>query len=999
MTTTASRRQMLLVVFVLSGFAGLIYQSIWSHYLGLFLGHAAYAQALVLALFMGGMAVGAAWIAKAGERWRNLIRWYALIELAIGVLGLLFHLIFTGVVGLSYDVLIPAIGSSAGITALKWLLAAVLILPQTVLLGMTFPLMSGGLIRRYPGQDGNLLGGLYFTNSMGAALGALASAFVLLPAFGLPGTLVTAGVVNVAVALLAWWLAREPEPEAVRSSTSKPGAVQAGEGATGILRLVLFGTALSGAASFVYEIVWIRMLGMAVGSTMHAFELMLAAFIAGIALGGLWIRKRADRTDDPLRLVGWMQVFMGLAALLSLVFYANAFEWVGWLMAALSNNDGGYVLFNLGTAAISVLIMMPAAFFAGTTLPLFTVALLRAGFGERSIGRVYAWNTMGSIFGVFLAIHLLIPGLGLKLALCVGALVDMAIGLVLLRTRASTNRDMARFATGGVMAAAALVVAIVGISFDPMKMASGVFRTGRATLQASTELLFYQDGKTASVSAYRAEDGTVVIATNGKPDASIAMEDGASATPDESTMVLAAALPLAIHPRPDHVGVIGFGSGLTTHAFLADPRIKRVDTVEIERAMVVGAQVFGERVRRAYTDPRSNIVIDDAKAYFAGQRGGYDIIISEPSNPWISGIGSLFSKEFYRFIPGQMKGDGLFVQWVQLYEINDELVSSILNAMTPAFGDYAAWISNSADLIIVATPADKLPEFDYSRVFSGALGAELRYAGIANGSELQFRKIADARMLRALGRLFDDRVNSDFYPILSIEAPRTRFARSVADMTRMLSALDIPLLEMAGISAPLHSAASARSVYPGEVRASAAQQLAGVIARNGQDQNAQTSLDERARVAQMLDFGGRCIESATQLRGFLIRLSQVSSVTTTYLPSEQALSVWAGFSWDECSAEESAIASSALGVIRATASRDPEAMKAAGEAWFALRAENHSDDLASMDEPALFSLLLSAVGNANWKSIPAIEARYGRGVVSSEGGRNVRGLLLAMADE
>ncbi|MEZ5543829.1 MAG: hypothetical protein R3F10_01265 [Lysobacteraceae bacterium] len=445
MTTTASRRQMLLAIFVLSGFAGLIYQSIWSHYLGLFLGHAAYAQALVLALFMGGMAVGAAWIAKAGERWRNLIRGYALIELAIGVLGLLFHVIFTGVVGFSYDVLIPAVGSSGGIAALKWVLAAILILPQTILLGMTFPLMSGGLIRRYPQQDGSLLGGLYFTNSMGAAIGALASAFVLLPLFGLPGALVTAGVVNIVVAALAWWMAREPEPLPATESASQRGA--GAEAGKGVLRLVLWGTALSGAASFVYEIVWIRMLGMAVGSTMHAFELMLAAFIAGIALGGLWIRKRADRTDDPLRLVGWMQIFMGLAALSSLVFYANAFEWVGWLMAALSHTEGGYVLFNLGTAGISLLIMMPAAFFAGTTLPLFTVTLLRSGFGGDPSG-VCIGTPWESILGVSSGLHLLIPGLGLKLALCVGALVDMAIGLVLLRVRAASTRDMTRFCNG-----------------------------------------------------------------------------------------------------------------------------------------------------------------------------------------------------------------------------------------------------------------------------------------------------------------------------------------------------------------------------------------------------------------------------------------------------------------------------------------------------------------------------------------------------------------------
>ena len=138
----------MLAIFILSGFAGLIYQSIWSHYLGLFLGHAAYAQALVLAIFMGGMAAGAAWIAHAGQRWRNLIRWYALIEAVIGLLGLLFHWVFGGVTAFSYEWLIPTLGAPAAIDIARWLIAVLLILPQTILLGMTFPLMSGGLIRR-----------------------------------------------------------------------------------------------------------------------------------------------------------------------------------------------------------------------------------------------------------------------------------------------------------------------------------------------------------------------------------------------------------------------------------------------------------------------------------------------------------------------------------------------------------------------------------------------------------------------------------------------------------------------------------------------------------------------------------------------------------------------------------------------------------------------------------------------------------------------------------
>ena len=607
----------MLAIFVISGFAGLIYQSIWSHYLGLFLGHAAYAQALVLAIFMGGMAAGAAWIAQAGQRWRNLIRSYAVIEAIIGVLGLLFHWVFTGVAGFSYDTLIPALGSPLAVDIARWSVAALLILPQTILLGMTFPLMSGGLIRRYPGSAGNLLGGLYFTNSIGAAIGALAAVFVLLPWVGLPGAMVTAGILNFVVAALAWWLAREPEPAPAKAVTEADTPGQSLR-TNPLLRVVLFGTALSGAASFAYEIIWIRMLSMAVGSTMHAFELMLASFIAGIALGGLWVRKHADKTDSPLRLVGWMQVLMGIAALASLFVYANAFAWVGWLMQALAKSDGGYALFNLGTATIAIAIMLPAAFFAGTTLPLFTVALLRAGQGERAIGRVYAWNTLGAILGVFAAIHLLIPFLGLKLALCVAAIVDIGIGLFLLRAQAEDKRSMLRFAVAGGLAAVALVLA-VRVPFDPMTMASGVFRHGRTSLMADDRILYYRDGKTSSVSVVVTPQGSVQIATNGKIDASIAMKDGVEPIVDEPTMTMAAALPLAMHADPKRVGVIGFGSGLTTHTLLGDSRVERVDTIEIEEAMVAGAQAFGDRVKRAYTDPRSRIVIDDAKSYFAGQ--------------------------------------------------------------------------------------------------------------------------------------------------------------------------------------------------------------------------------------------------------------------------------------------------------------------------------------------------------------------------------------------
>ena len=957
-------RHWLLAIFILSGFAGLIYQSIWSHYLGLFLGHAAYAQALVLAIFMGGMATGAAWIARAGQRWRNLIRGYAVIEAVIGVLGLLFHWIFTGVANFSYDWLIPSLGAPLAINISRWVIAALLILPQTILLGMTFPLMSGGLIRRFPGSDGNLLGGLYFTNSIGAAFGALMAVFVLLPWVGLPGAMTVAGILNFVVAALAWWLARDPEPAAL-ARTSGQAEPEQRLFHNPLLRTVLFGTALSGAASFAYEIIWIRMLSMAVGSTMHAFELMLASFIAGIALGGLWVRKHADQAESPLRLVGWMQVLMGIAALASLAVYANAFAWVGWLMSALGKTDGGYSLFNLGTAATAIAIMLPAAFFAGTTLPLFTVVLLRSGQGERAIGRVYAWNTVGAIAGVFTAIHFLIPSFGLKLALCIAALVDIGIGLVLLRQQVDSKKRLLRFGVAVGLSAIALIIA-VRIPFDLMVATSGVYRHGRASLKADDEIIYYKDGKTATIAAAASKNGSIHISTNGKTDASIQMHDHLPATPDEPTMVLAAALPLGMVRTPERIGVIGFGSGLTTHAFLGDDRVKHVDTIDIESAMVEGAKAFGTRSERAYNDPRSHVIIDDAKSYFSGQNQKYDIIVSEPSNPWISGVGSLFSQEFYKFIPRHLNEGGLFMQWVQIYEIDDALLGTILKSLTPAFDDYAAWLSNGSDLLIVASPKGMLPKMDFPALASSPkVLADLTRIGIETGQQLGFRKVADAHMLRALSKITKEPgPNSDYFPILGLHAPKARFKGSAAETTMTLPRFNRPLLEAMGISSALPDNIEPSSLghFSGDLLVAEARQLVREIRGN-------TAILSPA-VAFLRATTANCSAdlNAEQMRALSSAISSLAARTIKHLPASMLQGVWVNPVWQKCG-NLSVDLVRAMEMLSAHSQRDYAKMEALGIDWINNRPLNPNSRV-DFDGVAWSGIVLSRIHSQRWSDLP-----------------------------
>lgn len=768
----------LLWIFALSGFAGLIYQSIWTQYLGLFLGHSAYAQSLVLMLFMGGMALGAWLVSRHTESMRRPLLAYAAIELLIGVLGLLFDPLYHAGTAWAYESLMQ----SATGNGLRWTMATVLVLPQCILLGATFPLMSAGYMRLQPASEGRVLAGLYFANSIGAAIGALAATYFLLPRVGLPGAIMTAGLLNILVALAIYPISKH-EGAAAISPRVTPAAGQARMTAPFV---VLSVAALTGATSFVYEITWVRMLSLALGTTIHAFEVMLAAFISGIAFGGLWLRHRADRMQSPLAVAGWVQVLMGLAALASMFVYAHAFEWVGWLLRVIARTQEGYALYNLSSGLISLLVMFPAAFFAGMTLPLLTLALLRQGGGERVIGHVYAVNTLGAIVGVLVAVHLLLPLLGLKLALWLAAAVDLVLGVVLLRLT-TVRRPASRLSipTGvGMVALAALALTLWLVKFDPLMLASSVYRHG-STFLDNTRMRYYRDGKTASVALYERGEGKSLvraISTNGKVDAALSMHPQGEIIADEYTMIMAAALPLSMQDRFDRVGVIGFGSGLTTHALLGSKRIGQVDTIEIEPMMVEGAKLFGDRVSRAYEDPRSHIVIDDAKAFFASSPRRYDLIVSEPSNPWMGGTATLFSEEFYSFVPRHLEDDGIFLQWVQTYEIDPALVSSVLRAMLGHFSDVQAYLSNGEDLLLIAVPKGKVPALG-ARLFGDAgLRDDLARIGFRDVRDLQDTFVLDRTALVAYANLYPAQANSDFFPILQLQAPATRFMKAKADL-------------------------------------------------------------------------------------------------------------------------------------------------------------------------------------------------------------------------
>jgi spermidine synthase len=469
---------------------------------------------------------------------------------------------------------------------------------------------------------------------------------------------------------------------------------------------------------------------------------------------------------------------------------------MAWALAALQHNDSAYPLFNLFSHGLAFAVMLPATFLAGTTLPLFTYVLLRGGRGERAIGQVYAANTLGAIAGVLISVHLLMPDFGLKLTLVLGTAADMLLGAWLLRQSQAAFRRAHAFAAV-IVGMLAAVVSARADNLEPERLSSGVFRYGQAAPDFG-KVFYYRDGKTASVAVRGSATTHIVsIITNGKPDASIRVDPDSPPTQDEYTQTLTAAWSLLIKPDAKTFASIGWGSGLTAEVVLSHGGPRVLDNVEIEPAMVSGARAFFPRVTRPYHDPRSNVYFEDAKSYFARYSKRYDVIMSEPSNPWVNGVAGLFTTEFYRDTKRYLAPGGLFVQWLHVYEFNDRLLGSVLAALSENFADYEIYEANVGDLMVVAVAEGRVPRPGPLPEKETGFLEQLRRLGITRIEEISARSLGTKNQVGPLFGALAPPVNSDFRPFVQLEAPRARFQASRAHGLQSLAEGPLPILEMA----------------------------------------------------------------------------------------------------------------------------------------------------------------------------------------------------------
>lgn len=770
-------------LFALSGFAGLIYEGSWARYLKLFLGHSSYGQVLTLCIYMGGLAIGSFVAGRMVEKTKRPLLGYGLVELAIGIGGVAYHPLYLWLTGIFYDSEWTASLTPRGAEIAKVVLATGSTLPIAIAVGMTFPFIAAGLMRKSGAEVS--LPMLYFTNSLGSAIGILATSYLLIPEIGNHATLCVAASINFLLAAVFSFIgiatSPVPPPNDDASEVHDKDYVAEHNLAMPPKTTWFWIAAITGLTSFVYEIVWIRLLSLLLGSSSHSFDQMLSAFILGLALGSAVSGKLLKK--DSLIVLSMAQIFMAFFALCTLYFHQPFWGMMNEANQIFNPTSDGYICWSLFKYALSMLWMIPTSFFAGMTLPLITLILTRAFKSEAPIGKVYGWNTLGSIIGSAGGGLLLLPLLQLKGALVTAALLDFAIGFLLL----VIYRKRFRYSVMFYIMVCVMIMPAIFVKFDPSLITSGVFRSYKN--MHPNEKIQVIDGKTATIS-FHESPVHYYVKTNGKADASMSKDRESPISSDELTQAATAFMPMAVKTEPYDAAMVGFGSGMGAHYLLADPLLKDFDCVEIEQAMMDLAKGFYPWNYRGYDDPRIHIFIDDATTFFHTNRRQYDMIISVPSNPWVSGVAGLFAHEFYTKMRRYMKPGALWVQWIQTYEFNDLMFLNILKALDTVFPYVSLYKStDEPDIIMIASDQPVLQKGIGRFSTDTALVAE--FNRIHRDPEFFGERnfLFTNKMVKSL--LEGVKPNSLFIPMVDNKAEEARFVHSEAHIVNVFDSCEV----------------------------------------------------------------------------------------------------------------------------------------------------------------------------------------------------------------
>jgi spermidine synthase len=693
-----------------SGFCALIYQTTWLREFRLIFGGSTAASAAVLGVFMAGIGFGGIILGRRSETTTRPLAFYGQLEICIALSAALSPLLI-----FAARHLYVALGGTTTLgivlgTVVRLLLAAIILGLPTFLMGGTLPAAARAVVS--PNDiSRRSLGMLYGLNTIGAVTGALAGTFYLFENFGNRLTLWWAVLLNLVIAITALRYAKTMPP----LTTNREKASELAERADRPNRTLVFVAAgIVGFAFFLMEIVWYRMLSPLLGGSTFSFGLILASALLGIGFGGLAYSLFDLKRAASLR-------FFALTCALEALFVALPYA-LGDRIAMLT-----MLLRPLGTlgfyghvaawSSICLLVVFPAAFISGLQFPLL-IALL--GRGNRSVGAqtgaAYAWNTSGALFGSLAGGFGFLP---LFSALGVWKLVVLllsALALVSAVCRSSERRSFIRLAMPIATAAVAILMLTaigptafwrhsqIGVgrvqqyNVSPNELREFVHKTRR-------QVKWEADGIESSVAL--ANPDSVAFLVNGKSDGNAKIDAG--------TQVMCGMIGAALHPNPKDAMVIGLGTGSSAGWLAAVPNMQRVDVVELERAILRVAQDCESVNQNALTNPKLHVTVGDGREFLLTCHRQYDIIVSEPSNPYRAGVASLFTRDFYLSVQDRLQTGGMFLQWVQTYDIDDRTIEILYKTLGSVFANIDTWQTQEGDLLLVATQQPVIYDTDALR--------------------------------------------------------------------------------------------------------------------------------------------------------------------------------------------------------------------------------------------------------------------------------------------
>jgi spermidine synthase len=767
-TQYSIQKPLIYFFFLLSGATGLVYELIWIRLLGSTLGNTTYAISVVIATFMAGLSLGGYLVGRYLDTHSRPLRLYAILEIGVGAWALLVPFLIKGVDKLHVTIH-PLFKFTVFTDSLlhSGLSSLVLLLP-TLLMGGTLPALTTYFTKNLS-QIGRKLSLLYALNTLGAVVGTCWAGFYAIHWLGVNQTNNLAVITNLVIGgiclLIDYKFVMSPrENESKVEHEYSPFPIL--DGTT----YLVWGIFVTGFSAMVCQIAWTRSLIMVLGSSTYAFTCILIVFLLGIFIGSeIHNRLLTIKTPLGIRDFSVTQILIGTFCLLSLPTF-------GYLPKIYLNL---YHLLPQSSASIQALrlilpliTMIVPTILMGAAFPIAGAAYTRAtGHIPTGVGNIYAANTLGNVLGALLTGFFLLSNFGIQNSLKVAIILNLAVGVFGLLV----SRPRLTF----ILAGSAVLIGVLTIIHPPWNrfiLNSGVSiytrdydptRPFKGTL-GPEKIIYYKEGLSGVVSVYEASNGQRYLKINGKTDAS-------TAPLDMSTQSLLGYLPIFLHPDPQDALVIGLGSGVTASAVAEYDFIRQVDCVEIEPAVVEAASFFEHENHNILKNPRFKIIVGDARGHIQSSPKSYDLIISEPSNPWIKGIGGLFTVDFFNLCRQRINPGGIMCQWIQAYGLTPQMYKMAVNSFSQSFNYCQLWHKPAGDTLIIGSQSPIT--FDLERIkklmnYNELVQADMRQHLFLDSPSglLAYYQLNNEEITTLIKGA---RLNTDNYPLLEFEAPRS----------------------------------------------------------------------------------------------------------------------------------------------------------------------------------------------------------------------------------